>query len=138
MSGHLDIPPPAGWVLDIAPVLDIADGLVMAEALIATARSRALTLLVPDTVLLAAYDQRQEPSAIERLRGLTYDHDVWLLSSLTDIPTEQLDRLVEATGDVSAAHAAYLGHQRCWPVLTDRPDVLRRAHADLRLIPLSA
>jgi hypothetical protein len=117
--------------------VDIADGLVMAEALIATARSRALTLLVPDTVLLEAYDRRPDAAAIERLRGLTYDHDVWLLSSLADVPPEELSRLVEATGDVSAAHTAYLGHQRVWPVLTDRPDVLRRAHTDLRLIPLS-
>lgn len=137
MSRHLDVPPPAGWVLDIAPVLDIADGLVMAEALIATARSRALTLLVPDTVLLAAYDQRPDAEAVERLRGLAYEQDVWLLSSVGDVPCEELRRLVEATGDISAAHTAHVGHRRGWPVLTDRPEILRLGHAHLRLIPLS-
>jgi len=127
--------PLGGWVLDVAALVAFADRARYAEAVLATAAQRGLTLLVPSPALSQAYDARPHHIGGPRLATLL-EHPLALVSSPSDVPLELLRKLAEiAGGDQVAAHVAYLADRRGWSVLTDRGELLRRIRPGLVIIP---
>lgn len=128
MIGHL-----GGWILNVAALTSFADRTVYAESVLRVAKSRALTLLVPDTALHQAYDIR--PACGPALAELLAQPATWL-HGRSEVPRVELTRLRHSIGgDIAAAHVAYLGRERGWPVLTDNAEPLLRSVPNLLIIP---
>jgi hypothetical protein len=127
--------PLSGWVLDVAALVAFADRTRYAEAVLATATDRGLTLLVPSPALSLAYDARPHHVAGPPLAALLA-HPLALPMSPSDAPPDLMAKLAEiAGGDQVAAYVAYLADSRDWPVLTDRGELLKRIRPGLTVFP---
>jgi hypothetical protein len=125
----------SGWVLDVAALVAFADRTRYAEAALATATHRGLTLLVPLPALSLAYDARPHHIADPPLAALL-GHPLALPMSPSDVPPDLMAKLTEISGgDQIAAHVAYLADSRDWPVLTDRGELLQRIRPGLTIFP---
>jgi hypothetical protein len=128
--GHI-----GGWILNVAALTSFADRTVYAESVLRVARKHALTLLVPDSALYDAYDAR--PNGGPALAELLSEPATWL-HDRAEVPGDAMSQFCQwAGGDTTAAHVAYLGSKRGWPVLTDKgaAAALRRIVPDLLIVP---
>jgi hypothetical protein len=128
--GHI-----GGWILNVAALTSFADRTVYAESVLRVARTHALTLLVPDSALYDAYDAR--PNGGPQLARLLSEPATWL-HDRAEVPCDAMSQFCHmAGGDTTAAHVAYLGSKRGWPVLTDNSAAaaLQRIVPDLWIVP---
>lgn len=128
MIGHI-----GGWILNVAALTSFADRTVYAESVLRVARKHALTLLVPDSALYDAYDVR--PDGGPALARLLSEPATWL-HDRSEVPGAAMTQYCEWTGgDRTAAHVAYLGRMRGWPVLTDKGAALQKIVPGLLIVP---
>jgi hypothetical protein len=138
-SASADAPALGGWVLDVGALLSFADGTALAASVRALAVRSGRTLLVPLPALAVAAVRRagSVPTSVAhaRLADLLAEPFVLAVDGAAAVGP-LFDRLLtRAAGDRLAALVVMLGIQRCWPVLTDRGEALRRIRPDLMTIP---
>lgn len=124
----------SGWILDTGALLAYANHDTYTRAVVASCRARGRTVLICDTALAAALDTR--PDVFETLLELRRHPTTWL-AELTDANAAEVGTLLTRTnGDIEVAHVVHEAVSRCWPILSDRRELLLAVDSTLLVEPV--